>query len=462
MSGATLASTQARVRGLFTLETLVRPYTLLLIGGGLSFLAWAIPWGSVVPAGVLRGFANPQPWTLHGILFLAGWYAFFFVVALGGFRVGQRIPVFERAEHVSWESFYVYLTILSLVGTVYSYGYVYVKDPNAISGAFLHHRLNQVRYDLPYSAGVQTLRYAACLAGAIAIFELVRRRFRVLHVVNLLLLVLSAAIASRISLIIAAIVVLGLAARHLQTVHVPTRRILAVLLAGLAALLLALGLLNYSRNAGFYRLYGVRNPFVMNVDETVRYLSVPFQASVAVSNNASRWPEVPSTVASGAHVYLLPTYLTSGVPGPVNLASERYRSLVSISPLLSTNSVLAGMYGVFGLLVFPILGLVALVAAVIAGHASRYRSYVFLAGLVIAYCFAEWWRMYMFNQGIVQFLVLAVAFWGLVGSSADRWTGGLWSRLTRFLLPGASTASMDPNPSDNRARLRDTPPPHRF
>jgi hypothetical protein len=460
MPGATLASTQARVRGLFTLETVVRPYTLLLIGGGLSFLAWAIPWGSTVPPGV-RGFVNAQPWTLRGTLFLLGWYAFFFVVSLGGFRLGQRIPVFERAERVSWESFYVYLAILSLVGTAYSYGYVYVKDPNAISEAFLHHRLNQVRYDLPYSAGLQTLRYAACLAGAIAIFELARRRFRVLHVVNLVLLALSAAIASRISLIIAAIVVLGLAARHLQTVHVPARRILAVLLAGVAVLLLALGLLNYSRNAGFYRLHGVNDPFVMNIDETVRYLSVPFQASVAVSNNASRWPEVPSTVASGARVYLLPTYLTSGVPGPVNLASERYRSLVSISPLLSTNSVLAGMYGVFGLLVFPILGLVALVAAVIAGHASRYRSYVFLAGLVIAYCFAEWWRMYMFNQGIIQFLVLAVAFWGLVGSSAERWTGGQWSRLMRFLLPGASTARME-TPRPSRARLRHTPPRHRF
>jgi hypothetical protein len=78
---------------------------------------------------------------------------------------------------------------------------------------------------------------------------------------------------------------------------------------------------------------------------------------------------------------------------------------------------------------------VAFVAALVAGHASRYRSYVFLAGLVIAYCFLEWWRLYVFNAGIIQFLILAVAFWGLVGSSADRWTGGRWSRLTGFLVP---------------------------
>jgi hypothetical protein len=436
MSAAAHVSARARVRRLLTLETIVRPHTLLLIGGGLSFLAWAIPWGSAVPAGV-RGFARTEPWTLHGMLFLLAWYAFFFVLAIGGFHLGRRIPVFERAERVPWESFYVYLTILSLVGTAYSYGYVAVKAPNAMSEAFLHHRLNEVRFVLPYSAGVQTLRYAACLAGAIAIFELARRRFRLLHVLNVLLLVLSAAVASRISLIIAAIVVVGLAARHLQTAHVRAQTILALLVAGVAVLFLGLGLLNYARNAGFYRLHGVRNPFLMNIDETVRYLGVPFQASVAVSNNVSRWPAVPSTVASGSRAYLLPTYLTSNFPASVSRASKRYRSLVSISPLLTTNSVLAGMYGVFGALAFPILGVVALVGALAAGHASRYRSYVFLAGLVIAYCFSEWWRMYMFNQGIIQFLVLAVVFWGVVGSGADRLTGGRWSRLTAFLVPEA-------------------------
>jgi len=288
---------------------------------------------------------------------------------------------------------------------------------------------------LPYAAGVPTLRYAASLAGAIAIFELGRRRLRPLHVLNVLLLVLAAAIASRVSLIIAVIVVAGLAARHLQTVHVPARRIAGVLLLGFVGLFVALALLNYSRNADYYRGYGVRDPLVMGGDEMVRYLGVPFQASVAVSNHVSDWPEVPSTVAAGTRTYLLPTYATSGIPPSVAAASNRYHLLTPIPTILSTNSVLAGMYGVFGVLVFPILGGVAFVAAAIAGHASRYRSYVFLIALIIAYCFAEWWRIYMFNQGIVQFLIIAVAFWAVVGPSADAWTGGRWSRLTRFLVP---------------------------
>jgi hypothetical protein len=445
MSWAASVSVQARVRRHFTLETAVRPHTLLLLGVCLSFLAWVIPWGSAIPA-LIRGYPKAEPWTLHGTLFLLGWYAFFFVVALVGFQLGRRIPVLQRAERVPWTSYYVFLSLVAFVGTAYSYAYVLAKSPHAISESFLHHDFNAVRYVLPYSAGLPTLRYASSVAGGIAIFELGQRRFRLLHLGNVLLLLLSAAIASRISLIIAAIVAVGLAARHLHAERARPRKVFGGLLLGIVALFLVLALLNFSRNAAFYRSYGVRDPLAMNVDEIVRYLGIPFQASVAVSNNISKWPELPSTVASGTRAYVLPTYLTSGLPPAVGKASDRYTSLVAIPASQTTNSVLAGMYGVFGLLAFPILGAVAFLAALIAGHASRYRSYVFIATLVIAYCFAEWWRIYIFNEGIIQFLVIAIAFWGLVGSSADRWTGGRWSRFTRFLLPEDRRRGSQPAP----------------
>lgn len=447
MPSAAHASVQPRVRRPFTLETAVRPYTFLLLGAGLSFLAWAIPWGSAIPP-VIRGFAPGGLWTFHGMLFLLGWYAFFFVVAFGGFQLGRRIPVLRRAETVSWESYYVFLSIAALAGVAYSYAYVLAKSPHAISEAFLHQQFNDVRYVLPYASGPQTLRYASSLSGAIAIFELGRRRFRLVHLLNVVLLLLSAAIASRVSLIIAAIAIAGLAARHLHAVRIRPRTALGGLLLGLVALFLALSLLNYSRNADFYRTYGVKDPLVMNVDEIVRYLGIPFQASIAVSSHVSQWPKAPSTVAAGARAYLLPTYATSGVPASVTKASNRYLKVVAVPGTQSTNSVLAGMYGVFGLLAFPILGLVTLVGAVVAGHFSRYRSYAFLAGLVIAYCFSEWWRIYMFNQGIVQFLIIAVACWGAVGASVDGWTGSRWSRLTDRVVGERHPARMSASSSE--------------
>jgi hypothetical protein len=433
MSAASV-SARARVRRHFTLETAVRPHTLLLAGAALSLLAWVTPWGGAIPA-PLRGYAQKEPWTLHGALFLLGWYAFFFLVALGGFQLGRRIPVLQRAELVPWRSYYVFLSILGLVGTAYSYAYVVTKSPHAISQAFLHHQFNAIRYALPYSSGPQTLRYASSLAGAIALFELGRRQFRLLHVVNVLVLLLAAAIASRASLIIAAIAVAGLAARHLHVARARARMVLGLLLLGLVALFLALSLLSYSRDADFYRSYGVRNPLVIGVDDIVRYVGIPFQAAVAVSNHVSRWPAAPASAAAGARVYLLPTYVSKNVPPSVVRGENRYATVVAIPASQTTNSVLALTYGVFGVLAFAVLGLAVLVAGVIAGHASRYRSYLFLASLVIAYCLAEWWRTYVLNQGIVQFLILALAFWGVVGSSMDRWTGGRWSRLTRVLVP---------------------------
>ena len=365
----------------------------------------------------------------------SAWYAFFFVVAFAGFRLGRRIPVLQRAERVPWESYYVFLSILSLAGTAYSYAYVLAKSPHAISQAFLHHQFNAVRLVLPYSAGPQTLRYASSLAGAIALFELARRHFRLVHVANVLLLLLAAAIASRASLIITAIAVAGLAARHLHTARVRPRRILGTVLLGLVVLFLALSLLSYSRDADFYRSYGVRDPLVMNVDEVVRYVGIPFQAAIAVSNHVSKWPAAPASATAGARVFLLPTYVSKSVPASVSKGENRYATVVAIPASQTTNSVLALTYGVFGALAFAVLGFAVLVAGVIAGHASRYRSYLFLAGLVVAYCLAEWWRTYVLNQGIVQFLILALALWGVVGASVDHWTGGRWSRFTRFLVP---------------------------
>jgi hypothetical protein len=433
------------VRRHLSLETAVRPHTLLLVGACLSLLAWAIPWGGAIPA-VLRGFVVETPWTLHGALFLVGWYAFFFAVALGGFLLGRRIPVLQRAERVPWESYYVFLSILSLVGTAYAYLYVFAKSPHAISAAFLHHQFNAVRYVLPYASGPQTLRYASTLAGAIAIFELGQRHFRWLHVVNVLLLLFAAAIASRASLIIAAIAVAGLAARHLHTAQVSARKVVGVLLLGLVGLFLGLSLLSYSRSADFYHAYNVRNPLVMNVDEMVRYLGIPFQAAVAVSNSVNRWPAAPASAAAGTRVFLLPTYTSNNTPASVSRGETRYEKVVSIPTSQTTNSVLVMAYGVFGALSFLVLGLAVLVACVIAGHASRYRSYVFLASLVVAYCLAEWWRTYVLNQGIVQFLIIVLALWAVVGSTVENGTGGRWGRFTRALAAASRRRESQPAP----------------
>jgi hypothetical protein len=133
-------------------------------------------------------------------------------------------------------------------------------------------------------------------------------------------------------------------------------------------------------------------------------------------------------------VFLTPTYVSKSVPRPVARGEDRFERVVLIPTSQTTNSVLVMAYGVFGMLSFVVLGLAVLAACILAGHASRYRSYVFLISAVVAYCLAEWWRTYVLNEGIVQFLIIAIALWGVAGSSVDDLTGGRWVRFSRRLV----------------------------
>ena len=65
------------------------------------------------------------------------------------------------------------------------------------------------------------------------------------------------------------------------------------------------------------------------------------------------------------------------------------------------------MYGSLGNgWAYVVIGVACLLGAAFAGHASRYRSYVFLGVFVVSYVFAELWRVYVFNYGVIQFLLL--------------------------------------------------------
>ena len=104
--------------------------------------------------------------------------------------------------------------------------------------------------------------------------------------------------------------------------------------------------------------------------------------------------------------YLVPTYVQPHYRS-VEDAETDYRRYVTIEAILTTNSAFAAMYGSLGTWwAFAIAGIACLVGAAFAGHASRYRSYFFLAVFVISYVFAELWRVYLFNYGIIQFLLL--------------------------------------------------------
>jgi hypothetical protein len=103
--------------------------------------------------------------------------------------------------------------------------------------------------------------------------------------------------------------------------------------------------------------------------------------------------------------YVVPTYVKQDFPDVTNV-QNLYRSSTGIANWLTTNSVFASMKLALGWPAFPLVALIGLFGGALAGHASRYRSHFLLVTVVIAYCFSELWRVYLFNAGIVHFLLL--------------------------------------------------------
>jgi hypothetical protein len=188
--------------------------------------------------------------------------------------------------------------------------------------------------------------------------------------------------------------------------------------------LVAVGLLveaNYLRNANFYgEYYGTTNAFAMAGSEAVTYVGAPTQVALGTANDRTVHPS-GSERAAGVYEMITPSFLPLA---PKNLNTNWYRGLVSVENGLTTNSALSTIYGQlgFGWGLLAMSG-VAVVAGWLMGHFSRYRSYMALGTFVAGYCFAELWRIYLFSEGIVWFLVLILGFacWqGQPKKSAER------------------------------------------
>jgi len=397
VSGALPVQRKTRAAAGLNLRRWLRPYTLTVLGAAVSFLVWVFPWGG----DIRTGFTIKQPITLVGITVLVLWYGTIFLSSKLGYSLGSTRAPYQWIQSVNDTYFYATFTVLALLGVGYTYFLVVQTSPTLVSIALSQDTFNSVRSAIPYSAGLETLRYASIVSGAIAAYEiLLRRKISPVHLINLGLLLASAAIASRLSIVLAGLLFMGIVAQK----HSGFRVRPVVVIGALAIGFLVLTPLNYIRNANFYRVqYGLTNPFVMTAYDMIAYLGAPSQVSIGVANNVgSQEPE--RDVGAGIVAYVLPTYL-SAYNSTVAQAQENYRNYVDVETLLTTNSVFASMYGALGWSALPIIAVIAFVFSVVAGHASNYRNTFFLMGYVISYAFAELWRVYLFNFGILHFLI---------------------------------------------------------
>jgi hypothetical protein len=388
-----------------------RPAWLIIVPAALSGLVWSVHW----PQGVRLGYETREHINALGLVYLVSWYGLIATSATVAWRVGRSTLPVKLLDNAHDDRIYRIFTWSSAIGVVGMYALVELHSPGLVLQSLRSQHFNLVREQVPQTPGVATLRYASIVAGAIALHRmLIKREYRRIHVVNLVLLVANVLVASRLALLMSLLVFIGLTVVR-RTSTAPRGRLLRWV--GLGVLVLAvLTFANYSRNANYYRAhYAISNPLTMMAGETVAYIGGPFQVSVGTADAAenSYARIVDTTVESNAVVLATPTFFTDENSTSFTAQARWYEGLVSVDQSLTTNSALAALYGLLGLWAIPFMVFVASVAGFVMGHLSRYRSYLVLGSFVIGYCFAELWRTYLFNEGVVWFLLLA-----LVGASA--------------------------------------------
>jgi hypothetical protein len=392
-------------------RVVTRPAWLVVIPTAVSGLVWAVHW----PIGVRLGYDVKEHISGADLVYLACWYALIACSASAGWRIGRNISPILSLDNASDARVYRIFTWTSAIGVIGMYALVELRSPGLILRSLSTQQFNLVRQQVPQTPGLPTLRYASIVAGAIALHRmLISREYRRVHVINVLLLLANVLVASRLALLMSLLVFIGLTAARGSRGSSHGRWVRWV---GLGVLVLAvLTFANYSRNADFYKSrYGISNPLTMMAGESVAYIGSPFQVSVGTTNAAARSyvPASGSSAELNAVVLATPTFFTDENSTTFTHGERWYEGLVSVDQSLTTNSALAALYGLLGLWSIPFMLCVSAAAGFIMGHLSRYRSYMVLGSFVIGYCFAELWRTYLFNEGIVWFLLL-----GLTGACA--------------------------------------------
>jgi hypothetical protein len=418
------------------------PAVFIVASVGLSFGGW-IMLASFIGLGhkngyteMLAGFDDPAALSVPGIALLLLWYGVVISISTIGWHLGRaKQPDPELLARTSTETFERRYFLLLLPVAVVGVAYCYYKIGTAhnILESLNSENGNDFTKSLSQSAGVQTLRYATILVAPIAIYLFRKKVIKwPLMVGSVVLLLLNALIAHRLSLLMASAVYLVIWTRSNESKPRMSsgqrRRLIGVLIAILLVGFSTLTVLNYFRNAQYYRVAGVENPFEMNMYQMGAYLGVPAQVSLGVSDAIMNG----SWEVRGDHQNSLdavePTFLqTTKVSKDDSWkGSEFYGYSVRFSPNFFTNSVFADVYAGYGLWgwIYTI-GLYGF-AGYLMARLVRLSAVIAGTGGVVAYTFSEVWRIQIVSYGFVIFLLLltwactVVASWGLDRKARDR------------------------------------------
>jgi hypothetical protein len=405
------------------LQWWVTPAVFILVPVAMSFLAWTIfailgEFGYITAfREMLTGFAVPATASLGGIGLLLFWYCAMVATSTLGWRLGadrfMPVQIAARTSTKEFERRYFFL-VLATAALGVAYSYYKIASQKSIIDALANQSGNDFTKSLSGTAGIETLRYAVILAAPLGIHLWRQKVIKWPYmIVSVLLIMGNSLIASRLSLLMASVVFLIITVRSRSGAPKTRRRsnrlvqFIAILLIGF----LALAVLNFFRNANYYREAGVTNPAAMNLYQMGTYLAVPAQVTLGVADAVAGGRYVVSGNRIDSLDAVQPTFLQFKKVSKDDSWKDAvyYHYSVKFASSFFTNSVFADTYAIFGVWGWFYTFLLYGAAGYAFARIMRYGPVVAGSGGVLAYCFAEVWRIQIVNYGIVIFLLLLTA-----------------------------------------------------
>lgn len=394
---------------------LTSPVFYLLAPVVASCFVWLVPGSSYRLRGFdVRADANVGAWLLL-ITFYAACAGLVWVGSRVGRVLGPSESLVTRTTSGRFQRrFSVVLTVFASIGVLYS---MYLaQQQTSIIEVLTATQGNDLKESIGGVAGIATLRYTAAISAPVAMYVWKYSGGRLsLAVWNILLLVASALFSSRLSMIMAVVVLIFLVFRLRGEI-----RFRAVPVVTSAALVFAaLTVFNYFRNAQYYLASGVSDPVSMNFYQIAAYLGAPFQVSLGVANGIMNRGYSTSSDPISSALLIVPTFLRPEGEGTGQAAARSISQVVQVASSLTTNSAFANVFATYGWWGLGYILMTMFVAGWLFGYISHFRSIVVVAGAVVAYSLAEMWRIFLFPQGLVVYLLLAILIATAVGLSGD-------------------------------------------
>jgi hypothetical protein len=380
-------------------SAILKPHYIVICTTIISFIAWILPFSDL-----RTGYKIKEEFTIISFLVLFFWYALIIFFSFLGYNIGLKVKRVGKIDNISDKQFFNLISILALIGVIVSYIGIGVS-PSTMYNWVVNGQANNLKYMLyeQYSVGLYSLRYLAIISSALTFYRCyVTRSIKIMDFINVLSLLLVTVISSRLSLVIAIVIFGCLLIKN----NIILRK--RALISGSIVIFLLLTLLNYSRNSNYYQaVQGISNPILMNIAEIVTYLGAPFQASIGAANNIVTISNFTSVNFTTLLYFLLPSYIRSIFNIDV-VKDDLYRNYVDIEQSLTTNSSFVELLDSVGLHAFLIIIVVAFTSSIMIGHFSKYKSNLSLISFILLYCFAEIWRTFLFNEGIIHMLIINI------------------------------------------------------